>query len=114
VRALARDLALALGTCGHLCALAARGERKLGLGDLTDFSLIAAARSGEPQARDTLLARLLPLAAALRHTPRVVVGRSGGGRRAPTGRALAPLRLAASVLPAEGSDRSRCWTRTAS
>jgi len=45
----------------------------------------------------------LPLAAALRHTPRVVVD-DLGVEDVRHGRALAPLRLAASVLPAEGSD----------
>jgi tRNA pseudouridine55 synthase len=61
VRSLARDLALALGTRGHLASLRRTRSGAFGLTGAVGADLLARAASGEQVARDELVERLLPL-----------------------------------------------------
>jgi tRNA pseudouridine55 synthase len=74
VRALARDLAEALGTVGHLTALRRTHSGGFSLDDAADGGWL---RADPELARDALLARLLPLAAALRDHPSCVLNERG-------------------------------------
>jgi tRNA pseudouridine55 synthase len=103
VRALARDLAAALGTVGHLSAL-----RRTLSGAFTDteavpMTLLTAAASGDAAARELLRGRLLTLTAALRGCPRVTATGEGADDIR-HGRALVLERVCEGSLPAEGSD----------
>jgi tRNA pseudouridine55 synthase len=69
VRSLARDLAGALGTLGHLGALRRTFNAGFGLEQAVTFdALRAAARAGQPE-RDAIRARLLPLRDACQRLP---------------------------------------------
>jgi tRNA pseudouridine55 synthase len=74
VRALARDLALALGTVGHLSALRRTHSGSFSLDDAASGSLLQM----DPElAAAELRARILPLAAALRDHPSCVLNDQG-------------------------------------
>jgi tRNA pseudouridine55 synthase len=74
VRALARDLALALGTVGHLTALRRTHSGSFSLAEAAPGSLLQA----DPEvAASELLARMLPLTAALRDHPSCVLNERG-------------------------------------
>jgi len=74
VRALARDLALALGSVGHLSQLRRTHSGSFSLADALD----ASALTQEPAALAAAMrARMLPLAAALRDRPRCVLNAAG-------------------------------------
>ncbi|HEX7476329.1 MAG TPA: tRNA pseudouridine(55) synthase TruB [Polyangiales bacterium] len=103
VRALARDLAKALGTLGHLTALRRTQSGGFELHDAVGFELVEQARRGDEAARATLLVRLLPPSAALRGRPSVQVDEQGV-TDVRQGRALSPARIRGEVLPAEGCD----------
>jgi tRNA pseudouridine55 synthase len=95
VRALARDLARALGTVGHLSALRRLRSGGFAIEDAVnaDHLLAAAAAGGE---RSRLLTRLLPLAACCGAMPRLVLDDEGQqdafhGRPIPMSRVLSGL-----------------------
>jgi tRNA pseudouridine55 synthase len=74
VRALARDLAEALGTVGHLTALRRTHSGSFSLDDAADGGWMRA----EPElAREVLSARVMPLAAAMRDHPSCVLNEGG-------------------------------------
>jgi tRNA pseudouridine55 synthase len=74
VRALARDLALALGTVGHLTALRRTHSGSFSLAEAAPGSLLQA----DPElALPELQARMLPLTAALRDHPSCVLNEQG-------------------------------------
>lgn len=74
VRSLARDLAEALGTVGHLTALRRTRSGGFSLDDAADGGWL---RADPELAREALSARLLPLAAALRDHPSCVLNERG-------------------------------------
>jgi tRNA pseudouridine55 synthase len=69
VRALARDLALALGTLGHLSALCRTHNAGLSLDAAIGFDDLRAAARGSDELRDRVRARLLPLPELCRRLP---------------------------------------------
>lgn len=73
VRSLARDLARALETRGHLVALRRTQSGAFTLADAVEMDAIERAASGDEGARVALRARLLPLADACREMPKVVL-----------------------------------------
>jgi tRNA pseudouridine55 synthase len=74
VRALARDLARALGTVGHLTALRRTHSGSFSLDDAADGGWFCA----DPElAAEALRARMLPLAAALRDHPSCILNDAG-------------------------------------
>jgi tRNA pseudouridine55 synthase len=74
VRALARDLASALGTVGHLTALRRTHSGGFSLEDAVDVTGLQADMG---LAAERVRAKLLPLAAALRDCPRRVLTQAG-------------------------------------
>lgn len=103
VRALARDLALALGTRGHLTILRRVASGGFTLADATRFELIERARRGDEAAQVALRARLLRLSAALRGQPCVRVDAQGLAD-VRHGKALLPERFGFAQLPADGTE----------
>lgn len=74
VRALARDLAAALGTVAHLTALRRTHSGSFSLDDAADGGWL---RADPELAREALCARVLPLAAAMRDHPSCVLNEQG-------------------------------------
>jgi tRNA pseudouridine55 synthase len=89
VRALARDLAAALGTCGHLTALRRTRSGSFGLAEAMPLDAPAA----------ELASRIVPLAAAAARTLPVVNLTEAGTREARHGRLVPPAEMDA---PREG------------
>lgn len=103
VRSLARDIALALGTVGHLSRLRRTVSGNFGLDDAAPFALLAQAAEGSGEARAALAARLLPLSAAMGGCPRLVVSASGV-EDIRHGRPVSAERIASGTWPeAEGA-----------
>lgn len=73
VRALGRDLAMELGTCGHLIALRRTASGPFDVQDAVPFDLVHRAALGDLAARDELEAKLVCLPRAVTSLPRVVV-----------------------------------------
>jgi tRNA pseudouridine55 synthase len=73
VRSLARDLARALGTRGHLTALRRLKSGLFGLEGAADGELVARAAAGDDVARSTLRAHLLDLGRSCVGMPRVTL-----------------------------------------
>lgn len=110
VRALARDLARALGTRGHLVALRRLRSGSFGLEDAVSGELLGRAASGVESARSELRARVLPLADACAAMPRIVLD-DPGVEDARHGR---PVRLdaGAGVGLVEGTEPVAMFSRT--
>lgn len=101
VRAFGRDLAVALGTLGHLTALRRTRNGSFDLAQAVSFEELRAARS-EPALRPALQARVLPLADVCRGLPHVVLDDEGTqharcGRRIPRVNASAAAELPSLV-----------------
>jgi tRNA pseudouridine55 synthase len=94
VRSLARDLAAALGTLGHLSAL-----RRVASGAFTLDDAIEASRLGDA----STLPVLMPPAAALRGRPCVTLN-AQGVIEVGHGRALSPAHLCDGALPEQGQE----------
>jgi tRNA pseudouridine55 synthase len=94
VRSLARDLAAALGTLGHLSAL-----RRVASGAFTLDDAIDASRLGDA----STLPVLMPPAAALRGRPCVTLN-AQGVIEVGHGRALSPAHLRDGALPEPGQE----------
>ncbi len=77
VRALARDLARALGCAGHLSALRRTASGSFELAAAADCALLLEAAGGDPAARQALVGALLPLEHALPHVPRLRLDAAG-------------------------------------
>jgi tRNA pseudouridine55 synthase len=101
VRSLARDLARALGTCGHLTRLRRLASGRFELSSAVAFDTLNAAASGDERARAAVQARTLPLAAALAGFPRVEVT-DEGAEDIRHGRPVSRERIAAGEIPAAG------------
>jgi tRNA pseudouridine55 synthase len=101
VRSLARDLARALGTVGHLSGLRRLTSGRFALGEALAFETLAAASGGDEAARQRTRAALLPLPAALRGCP-CLTPTDAGIEDVRHGRALSAERIAAGELPEEG------------
>jgi tRNA pseudouridine55 synthase len=69
VRALARDLAAALGTLGHLTALRRTHNAGFSVDDAVTFESLRAAARGTDQDRENVRARLLPLVSLCQRLP---------------------------------------------
>ncbi|HEX6239901.1 MAG TPA: tRNA pseudouridine(55) synthase TruB [Polyangiales bacterium] len=69
VRALARDLAQALGTVGHLTALRRTSNAGFGLEHAISFDAVRAALRADEAARQAVRARLIPLAQVCQRLP---------------------------------------------
>jgi len=95
VRALARDLAAALGTVGHLAELRRTRSGRFELAQCVDFELLELAARGETAARERSLRALLPIEEVLDCAPRVLLDAEGAGharhgRAIPVSHALGP------------------------
>jgi tRNA pseudouridine55 synthase len=77
VRALGRDLARRLGSCGHLVALRRTASGSFDVADAVAFETLERAASGELAAREQLGQRLLSLPAAVAAWPRLVLDAEG-------------------------------------
>jgi len=77
VRALARDLAQALGTVGHLTALRRTHSGVFSLADAVDVSSLRERTVDVSLASERVRQKLLPLAAALRDCPRRMLNAAG-------------------------------------
>jgi tRNA pseudouridine55 synthase len=77
VRALARDLAEALGTVGHLVALRRTRNGSLSVEGAIDFDGLRAAARGTDEQRAALRSRLLPLSDVCRGLPNVTLDDAG-------------------------------------
>jgi tRNA pseudouridine55 synthase len=105
VRSLARDLARALGTRGHLSRLRRLASGSFELSAALPFETLAAASRNDPadaHARGATLAALLPLSAAVAGFPQLTPT-DLGIEDVRHGRALVPERIAAGDLPGEGA-----------
>lgn len=100
VRALARDLAAALDTVGHLTALRRVASGAFTLDGALAFERLEAASRGESVAREEVTAKLLSLAAAVARFPRVILTVEGA-EDARHGRVIARERLTGEA-PAVG------------
>jgi tRNA pseudouridine55 synthase len=103
VRSLARDLARALGTCGHLTRLRRTASGRFELSTAIAFEALRKAADGDAQAREAVLDRTLPLAAALAGYPRLEVT-DEGAEDLRHGRPLVSDRIVGGALPAAGSE----------
>ncbi len=92
IRALARDLAAALGTCGHVAAL-----RRLSVGPFTEAQAISLESVADRQHILAAWGRLLPIETALDGIPAVAVSAAEAGR----------LRCGQCVQPAD----TRGWAQ---
>jgi tRNA pseudouridine55 synthase len=102
VRSLARDLARALGTLGHLSALRRTQSGAFTLDEAITMDEIERARADE-LARRALLGRLIPLADACGSMPRAVLD-PAGVRDALHGRAIELARAREAAPLAEGAE----------
>lgn len=103
VRALARDLARALGSCGHLTRLRRTASGRFDLHMATDYERLADAGRSAGEARDAVHARLLPLAAALGDCRRVTVT-AEGAIDIKHGRPIVAERIASGEWPCSGTE----------
>jgi tRNA pseudouridine55 synthase len=103
VRALARDLARALGTVGHLSALRRVQSGRFTLDGALDFAQLSAAANGDAAARAALPAALLPIRAALAPAPTLELD-PAGVLDARHGRAVAVASVVAGVPPKAGTE----------
>jgi tRNA pseudouridine55 synthase len=88
VRALARDLAGAIGTVGHLVALRRLQSGHFELKDSVGFELMRSAAGGDSETGRMLVSALLPIERALVGVPRLVLD-AQGVEHARQGRAIA-------------------------
>lgn len=79
VRSLARDLAVALGSVGHLTALRRTHSGAYRAQDAVPMALLEAAARGDAEARARMHASLLPITAALAHVPALTLDEAGAG-----------------------------------
>jgi tRNA pseudouridine55 synthase len=101
VRALARDLAAALGTLGHLTALRRTHNAGFSVDDAIGFDALRGAARGTEEQRDQVRARLVPLTTLCRRLPHATFSESAciSLRH---GRALSPSELTDPALPEQG------------
>jgi tRNA pseudouridine55 synthase len=98
VRALARDLARALGTVGHLTALRRVESGCFGLERAVPFSLLEAAAEGDPDSRRALVQAMLSIREVLGSAPAVELD-AAGLDHAVHGRRIALSHVVAGTLP---------------
>ena len=99
VRALARDLALSLGTVGHLSALRRTQSGCFGIEHSVDFERLRAAAAGDAHCRAELERALVPIRSAVAPAP-VLELDPQGVEDARHGRPVAHARITAGVAPA--------------
>lgn len=103
VRALARDLAAALGTVGHLVSLRRIRSGAFDVADAVDADTVRAAAGGDTAARERVVTALLPLACVVPAASRLVLDAAGCDDAA-HGRAVARERLVAGAWPGAGAE----------
>jgi tRNA pseudouridine55 synthase len=103
VRSLARDLARALGSCGHLTRLRRLASGPFEVAGAVPYAVLQAAAGGDAAARAQVAEKTLPLAAALRGHASLCVT-TEGETDIKHGRPLVAERLTASSLPAPGTE----------
>jgi tRNA pseudouridine55 synthase len=103
VRSLARDLARALGTVGHLVELRRIRVGGLSLEVACDWASLEDAAGGDAQAREHVQGRVLSLEQACGHFPRVALTPQGV-EDARHGRRITPERGIAAELPQVDGD----------
>jgi tRNA pseudouridine55 synthase len=96
VRALARDLAIALGTLGHVTVL-----RRIRLGTVDEASAISLANLEALRHSPALAAAVLPLTTVLDDIPVLAVG-NVGAERLRHGQPISAAELAPDTAPSEG------------
>jgi tRNA pseudouridine55 synthase len=101
VRALARDLARALGTCGHLTRLRRVASGAFEVSVAIGFDTLVAASRGETAAREAVLQHTLSLPAALASFTQLTVTLEGA-EDIRHGRAVVQERIAVGEIPAAG------------
>jgi tRNA pseudouridine55 synthase len=100
VRSLARDLARALGSGGHLCALRRTHSGGFGIADAVPFQQLDAAAGGDEHARRALASAMIPMVSALPDAARVVLDEAGAAH-ARHGRGIAPAHVLSSSRPVQ-------------
>lgn len=103
VRSLARDLARALGSRGHLTRLRRLASGSFELSGAVAHGVLVAAAGGDAAARADVAEKTLPLAAALRGHERLCVTVEGE-IDIKHGRPLVLERLVSATLPAAGTE----------
>jgi tRNA pseudouridine55 synthase len=103
VRSLGRDLARALGTCGHLTRLRRIASGRFELSGAVAFDALQKAAGGDEDMRAAVHARTLPLAAALAGCSRVEVTQDGV-EDIRHGRPVVRERIAGGEVPAAGTE----------
>lgn len=101
VRSLARDLARALGTCGHLTGLRRIASGAFEISTAIGLDTLVAASRGESGARDAVLEQMLSLSAALASFPQLTVTLEGA-EDIRHGRPVVRERIAVGEIPAAG------------
>jgi tRNA pseudouridine55 synthase len=101
VRSLARDLARALGTCGHLIGLRRIASGAFDLSQAIAVDMLAAAARGDELARASVLERTLSLTSALVGFPQLAVTEDGA-EDIRHGRAIVRDRILAGEIPGAG------------
>lgn len=104
VRALARDLARALGTVGHVAALRRTRSGRFGLAQALPFATLEAAAGCDGAARERLAEALLPLERACAGMPQLRLTPEGR-EDARHGRRIRPERVE-GALPASDDERT--------
>jgi tRNA pseudouridine55 synthase len=103
VRALARDLARALGTCGHLTALRRTQSGQFTLEHAVAFEQVQSAASGDAASREALARAVLPIRTALAHAPALVLDAAGLAHAA-HGRAIAFTHVLSGAVPSTDTE----------
>jgi tRNA pseudouridine55 synthase len=103
VRSLGRDLAEALGTCGHLGALRRVASGAFVIDEAIDGAVLRAAAEGDGAAKAAVEEALLPLEAVARAMPAVRVDEVGSEDVA-QGRPILPARIVESDAAAAAAD----------
>jgi tRNA pseudouridine55 synthase len=101
VRSLARDLASALGTCGHLTRLRRIASGAFELSTAIALDTLAAAARGDERARATVFERTLSLTSALAGYPQLAVT-ADGAEDIRHGRPIVRDRIVSGELPDAG------------
>jgi tRNA pseudouridine55 synthase len=105
VRALARDLAEALGTVGHLSALRRTRNGMFAAAGALDFAAVRQAARGTEHDREQVRARVLPLVDVCRMLPHALLD-AAGSEHARQGRPV-PLASLYAANPHEAAERGQ-------
>jgi tRNA pseudouridine55 synthase len=103
VRALARDLARALGTCGHLTALRRVQSGQFAIDQTVAFEQLHAAAQGDAESRALIARKIVPIRVALGFAPALELD-ADGTAHAVHGRAIPVAHVVAGMPPAADTE----------